>query len=204
MTSLSKLVRNNKAAAGAVVLAPVAVLAYVYRDKLSSFDIVTTVRQAATMPANIRAFLNVVRACEGTSGSDGYKALFGYGVIAGRTFESFADHPRKSFPYGGSTTSAAGAYQILAGTWDTYKKAAGCSDFSPTSQDKFAVYLLSNVREYNGVSAYDHLMAGRLTHALLACAKEWASLPTSTYNQPTKTLDFVVKTFKASGGVITA
>jgi muramidase (phage lysozyme) len=123
-------------------------------------------------------------------------------LFGGSLFDSFADHPRKFFKYGNSLTSAAGAFQITATTWDAYKKAAGVKDFAPNSQEKFVVYLLKSVRYYNGVSAYEHLIAGRLTQALQACGKEWASLPTSPYNQPRKTFAFAVQTYKDNGGVV--
>ena len=93
------------------------------------------------MSANLRAFLYLIRWCEGTSGDNGYRTLFGGGM-----FDSFADHPRKAItrPLGGKnlTSTAAGAYQVLERTWDECKKALGLPDFSPESQDRAAIYLI--------------------------------------------------------------
>ena len=67
--------------------------------------------RAALADANVRAFLAVIRAGEGTSDDDGYRRCFG-----GSLFDSFADHPRRVVRAGGYTSTAAGAYQFLART----------------------------------------------------------------------------------------
>ena len=79
---------------------------------------------------NVRAFLRMLRHGEGTAGEDGYRVMFGGGL-----FDSFADHPRQAITrkLGGKpiTSTAAGAYQFLARSWDGLVKQYGFADFSP-------------------------------------------------------------------------
>lgn len=86
---------------------------------------------------NIQAFLLMI----GTADGDGYRRLFG-----GRLFDSYADHPRIKITanLGGKpiTSTAAGAYQILANTWDAVRPKLGLPNFSPASQDCAAVELI--------------------------------------------------------------
>jgi len=147
---------------------------------------------------NVKAFLWVIRHCEGTSGQDGYRTLFG-----GSLFDSFEDHPRvrKTFKLrkGGTlTSSAAGAYQILEKTWDNLVKQNGFKDFTPETQDKAAIALI------RGRRALQDVEEGRFEVALKKCALEWASLPGSPYGQPTKTLEFCKQIYKQYGGIMVA
>jgi muramidase (phage lysozyme) len=143
---------------------------------------------------NLRAFLAVIRACEGTVGDEGYRALFGWRPGNGKVFDSFADHPRKRIPYGDTYTTAAGAYQMLASTYDDAKAHTGVTDFSPESQDRCAVYLIQRR------GALDDVNAGRLRAAISKTNREWASLPGSPYGQPVRSLDFCERTFATHGG----
>lgn len=81
----------------------------------------------ALQSANVRAFLRVIRSCEGTPDEAGYRRHFG-----GELFDSFAAHPNKHVtkPLGGRTitSTAAGAYQFLAGTWAECQKALELPD----------------------------------------------------------------------------
>lgn len=142
---------------------------------------------------NVKAFLRVIRDCEGTSGEDGYRTMFG-----GDLFDDFADHPRRPITkmLGGKllTSTAAGAYQFLKGTWDECRKALSLPDFSPASQDRGALFLI----ERRG--ALQDVIAGRLEDAVAKCAREWASLPGSPYGQPVKTMAHVRKTYIDAGG----
>jgi muramidase (phage lysozyme) len=140
---------------------------------------------------NLTAFLAMVAQCEvGTADKTGYNILYG-----GGQFESFADHPRKKVTAGKYTSTAAGRYQILAGTWDDFIKAEGPHDFSPSSQDLCARWLLKR----RGATA--DIEAGRLRAAITRCNKEWASLPGSPYGQPIRTLEYCERLFAAHGGV---
>jgi muramidase (phage lysozyme) len=139
--------------------------------------------------ANLQAFLRVIRAGEGTSDEDGYRRIFG-----GELFDSFADHPRVRVPFGSTYSTAAGAYQFLARTWDGLVKQYRFQDFSPACQDEAAVALIVGRR------ALPAVLAGRLEEAIRLCNREWASLPGSPYGQPTRTMDQARKTFAEAGG----
>jgi muramidase (phage lysozyme) len=146
---------------------------------------------------NVRAFLRVIRAGEGTSDPDGYRRIFG-----GELVESMSDHPRKAVTrkLGGRpiTSTAAGAYQFLARTWDECRAALQLPDFLPPSQDMAAVFLIRRRR------ALEHVIAGRLEEAIAACAREWASLPGSPYGQPVKTMAQCRAVYEGAGGLYAA
>lgn len=127
--------------------------------------------------SNLRAFLAMIRVGEGTADSGGYHRLFG-----GRNFASLAVHPRIAVPFGDTTSSAAGAYQILARTWDEIAGIYGLTDFSEVSQDIAAAGLIKRR------GALADVLAGRFEAAILKCNREWASLPGSPYGQPTVTM----------------
>lgn len=143
---------------------------------------------------NVRAFLVMIRHGEGTSDDAGYSRMFG-----GKQFVGFDDHPRQVQTFalkgGGSlSSSAAGAYQFLAKTWDGLVKQWGFKDFSPHSQDLGAIALIL------GRKALDDVIAGRFDDAVKKCNKEWASLPGSPYGQPTTTLEKAREIYQAAGG----
>ena len=150
---------------------------------------------AALADPNLQAFLRVIRAGEGTADDDGYRRHFG-----GELFESFADHPRRAITKGMAgksyTSTAAGAYQFLQGTWDECASSMGLGDFSPASQDLAAVYLIDRR------GALADVLAGRIEAAIARCAKEWASLPGSPYGQPTRSLAQALATYAEWGGVL--
>lgn len=142
---------------------------------------------------NVRALLAVIRRGEGTADAAGYRRMFG-----GELFDSYADHPRKRITktLGGRaiTSTAAGAYQFLSSTWDETARALGLHDFSPASQDLAAVGRIA------ARGALDDAKAGRLDAALPKIAKEWASMPGSTYGQPTISTAAAWNTFTGAGG----
>lgn len=126
---------------------------------------------------NVLAFLMLVRTGEGTADAAGYSRLFG-----GAQFHNYTDHPRVRVPFGSTFSTAAGAYQILQGTWDEIAAQQGLQDFSPSSQDLAAVALIKRR------GALGDVIAGRFATAIKKCNKEWASLPGSPYGQPTLSL----------------
>jgi len=147
------------------------------------------------MSANLNAFLFMVRWAEGTSGPDGYRTLVG-----GELFNDFSDHPRKikSITFGNTSlnSSAAGAYQFLQATWDRCKAALNLADFSPENQDRAAIYLIGQR------GALPDIEQGDLRKALEKCSWEWASLPPSRYNQPTKSYDALEVVYERAGGEV--
>lgn len=152
---------------------------------------------------NRAAFLACLRYAEGTTGSEGYRALFGWRQGNGKTFQSFGAHPRQFFNYtnlAGNTirTSAAGAYQITATTYDLLvsKYPGQFADFSPSTQDAMALTL---IRKRGALADID---AGRFGAALNKVRRVWASLPGSGVDQPTRSYDNVAAAFTQAGGVI--
>lgn len=144
--------------------------------------------------ANVRAFLRMIRHGEGTDDPDGYRRMFG-----GKLFDSFDDHPRQVQTFKLRTgnvlkSSAAGAYQFLASTWDSLVKQYGFTDFSPHSQDLGAIALII------GRKALDDVIAGRFESAVTKCNREWASLPGSPYGQPTVELATIREIYAQAGG----
>lgn len=148
------------------------------------------------MNMNLYAFLWLIRNAEGTAGQNGYRTMFGGGLVY-----SFADHPRQLIrrKSGGKfiSSTAAGAYQFLAKTWDECRLTLDLPDFSPASQDRAARFLIHRR------DALDDVIAGKLFSAIKKCNKEWASLPGSPYGQPTISLDKALALFTQAGGLNT-
>lgn len=144
---------------------------------------------AALTNDNVVAFLRLIREGESSQDDSAYTVMFG-----GKHFESFADHPRIVNKAAGLESSAAGAYQFLARTWDGLVAKYHFPDFSPISQDCGAVALIA------GRGALDDVIAGRLDEAIRKCGKEWASLPGAGYNQPEQKIQKAREVFEAYGG----
>lgn len=176
-------------------------------DQLPTIDdMMNTMQQNSLGDAqatkNRAAFLECLRFAEGTLGDEGYRALFGWRRGNGKTFGSFAAHPRQFFTYtdlAGHTirTSAAGAYQITATTCDLLNaKYPGQFDgFTPEVQDAMALTLI----EERG--ALVDIDAGRFAKAINKVRRVWASLPGSDANQPTRAFDQVAAAYTNAGGV---
>lgn len=128
--------------------------------------------RAALSHPNVQAFARVVR--EGESRQDDWAYRMRYGGLGKRPeyFQSFDDHPRVYEPtVGGKRSSAAGAYQATATTWDEERRKYGWPDFSPASQDEFFVARLIYRK------ALDAVIAGDFARACNLCKDEWTSLP---------------------------
>lgn len=150
---------------------------------------------------NVSAFLTMIAACEGVPlDGSGYSVLFGW-PLPGRTFTSFADHPRTLFAFKQTDgtvaySSAAGRYQIIAKTYDYLCKKLGLTGFNPAVQDAMAMELIAE----DGAMA--DVKAGRVQVAIDKTAKTWASLPASHYPQPRRTLAFALHAYCAAGGIL--
>ncbi|HLP99266.1 MAG TPA: glycoside hydrolase family 104 protein [Sideroxyarcus sp.] len=177
---------------GGAALLVVLVLAVTQRRAI--FNMMIAVDDATLANKNVQAFLKMIRIGEGTSDALGYQRI--YGSRSGAQFVDFSDHPRRSVTAAGITSTAAGAYQILRGTWDELVSKYGFADFSPHSQDLAAVALLKRR------GALLDVMEGRFDAAISKCAKEWASLPGSPYGQPTVKLADARSNYQRFGGVI--
>lgn len=140
---------------------------------------------------NLRAFMQMIRVSEGTAGPDGYRT-----IVGGSLFDDYSDHPRvliwiQSI---GRNSSAAGAYQMLRGTWDGVQAKLGLPDFTPASQDRACVEL---IRQRGGLRL---AMNGRFSAAVEKCRKEWASLPGAGYGQRENSLAKLQTAYLNAGG----
>lgn len=136
---------------------------------------------------NVRAFLSVVREKESLGN---YRA-----IVMGGEFQSFSDHPRvMKTRRDGRKTSAAGAYQITATTWDWLNGYMHLPDFSPRSQDLAALGLIA----YRG--ALPAVIGGRLKDAFRLCGLVWTSLPGA--GETLWTYEAAKTAFIRAGGVV--
>lgn len=147
----------------------------------------------ATPAANLKAFLTMIQYAEGTYGSNAYRMLFGGGL-----FSDYSAHPNIAVTRGGITSTAAGAYQILYRTWTDIQQSLGLPDFSPLSQDRAAIALISRR------GALEDVLAGRFETALYKCRKEWASLPGAGYGQGERSREWLAQVYRNAGGQWTA
>ncbi len=160
------------------------------------WDDITDMTGGAMTPweqQNVKAFLHMIRVAEGTAGADGYSTMVG-----GALFRGFHDHPRVLVTITSRgqqiKSSAAGAYQMLRGTWDEVRRRLGLTDFSPASQDRAAVELIRRR------GALADVRAGRFADAIAKCRKEWASLPGAGYGQPEKSVGELFAAYVNAGG----
>lgn len=149
--------------------------------------------ELAAVNLNVLAFLRAIRLGEGTADPDGYRR-----IVGGELFDSFADHPRKRVWIAAYKvwSSAAGAYQFIASTWDEMRAKYALPDFSPASQDLAAVALIDRR------GALADVISGRIEQAIVKCRLEWASLPGSPYGQRTEKLEAVLAEYRKYGGLL--
>jgi muramidase (phage lysozyme) len=127
-----------------------------------------------SVPAEARPVLDYIAKSE----SPGYNYMYG-----GGRFEELNDHPRRNIPIQsgpnvGRTSSAAGRYQFLQGTWDEQAKKLGLTDFSPESQDAAAWDLASTTyRTKTGRDLLTDVKAGNTRDIGPALSGVWTSLP---------------------------
>jgi muramidase (phage lysozyme) len=159
---------------------------------------------------NVQAFLALIRFAEGTerNGLDPYRVCYGYS----HTVQDLSDHPSLTGEWSGKVlpdamcrgagfgpgcvSTAAGAYQFISSTWKGCKRALGLPDFGPDSQDRAAIYLISQR------GALDDVKAGRVADATNKCRREWASLPGAGYGQPERRLADLVAVYEQAGGQV--
>jgi muramidase (phage lysozyme) len=143
--------------------------------------------------ANVRAFLRAIRLGEGTSDEAGYMR-----IVGGGQFLHFIDHPRVPvwIPRYKVWSTAAGAYQIIARTWDGLVRQYGFPDFTPQCQDEAAVALIAEKR------ALRHVKEGRIEQAIGRLGGVWASLPSSTAGQRVEPMEAVLAEYRQHGGVV--
>jgi muramidase (phage lysozyme) len=141
---------------------------------------------------NVGAFLMMIRAGETGLEDDAYSEVYGGGHFAAPPWL----HPHQAVAKAGLTSTAAGAYQFIAKTWDALALKYGFADFSPPHQDLAAIALIGER------GALEDVKAGRLMAAIKKCAIVWASLPTSTYGQPTQSFKHALAVYQQQGGTV--
>jgi muramidase (phage lysozyme) len=160
------------------------------------------------------AFLDMIGVSEGTSKSiitqdDGYDIIVSSLGSDGKSlqrnrFGDYSDHPfmpqfgRTSLVINskGLTSNASGRYQIMLRDWPHYKTQLHLPDFTPISQDRYAIQIIKER------SAIPMLIAGDFEAALHACGNLWASFPNNTYGQFQHTVDTLKAAFLLNGGTI--
>lgn len=166
---------------------------------------------------NVCAFLDAIAFTEGTDNNrqksnpyfppDGSGLHpgphFGYDVIVGGSLmptrsdgqTDYSRHPNKLVRLSSTLSStAAGRYQILHRFWKHYEVQLNLPDFSPLSQDLYAIQQLKEQR------AYGRILSGEFEKAVLACNNIWASLPLSPYGQHTYSMDEMKAIYVMNGG----
>lgn len=124
-------------------------------------------------------FLGGLQASEGTlnSGEGAYTETFGGGSSAGLATDQYG-FPDFSASFGGSSTSASGAYQFQRGTWDQVASANGLNFANPNDQDAGAWILAQ--QNYSaatgGGSLYSALQNGQTSQVASALSPTWTSL----------------------------
>ncbi len=150
------------------------------------------------MNQNIKAFLDMIAASEGTSSiaasDNGYNVLVGGALF----HNNYADHPRILVkpPKIPVASTAAGRYQILERYWDHYKPLLHLDDFSPAAQDTFAINYLQECKAINDIEN------GHFEDAVRKCSSRWASLPGAGYGQHEHRLEFLRAVYLHAGGIV--
>jgi muramidase (phage lysozyme) len=128
---------------------------------------------------NVKRFLHALSKAEGAD----YDT-----VVGGGKFTDYTQHPRivglrtKEGP-----STAAGRYQITGTTYDEFAKKLGVQGFSPEVQDKIALSII----EQEG--ALEDIQKGDFSTAVGKLGGRWASLPSSKYSQPKRSMDWFNK-----------
>lgn len=121
---------------------------------------------ATDLPQEAYAFLGVTAGTE----SPDYRTING-----GAKFDSYADHPRQKGAGGSST--AAGRYQFVQGTWDRVAAANGFRDFSPENQDRGAWWLAqADYKTNTGRDLITDLRAGNYSAVRQGLSSTWEGL----------------------------
>lgn len=173
----------------------------------------TTTIATSTTPSttqaqkNIIAFLRTIQYAEGTFYQPNPFAItFGYK----HTIQNFNDHPTLTGEWqgeglsnnycqalnlpNGCRSTAAGAYQFIAPTWQAIKNRNPGIDFTSIGQDRGAVDLISRKNALNDAQT------GRFETAIRKCNRTWASLPDSPYGQPTRSMEQLRVFYEEQGG----
>jgi muramidase (phage lysozyme) len=168
----------------------------------------STITDAEAGIPNIAAFLDMLAHSEGTtlvpiSVMDGYDVIVTGLGGAPEVFTDFSTHPfangraPKVINSRGLASTASGRYQFLLKDWPHYKSLLRLPDFSPLSQDKWAIQL---IRERN---ALVDIRNGRPAVAITKVANLWASLPGANYpGQKMHGMETLLAAYSTAGGTM--
>lgn len=145
--------------------------------------------ERALADPNVQKYLAMLRRAEGTEGArhaDPYRVAGGGKTIL-PDLSTYRTVPWDFTQTDGkrNTSTAAGAYQFLKGTWEDVSGKLGLTDFTPRSQDLAALELMRR----NGSLA--DVLAGDFASAVNKDGRTWASLPSSPYKQNRRSMGFV-------------
>jgi muramidase (phage lysozyme) len=149
---------------------------------------------AVTLAPALKSFLDLISFSEGAD----YDTIV-TGVVGPATFTDYSDHPFapqfhrppvivRRLPLLESTAS--GRYQILYRWWLVYKAQLKLADFSPASQDAYAI---EQLRERGAIAL---IGAGDIQAAITACSDIWASFPGNQYKQGSKSMVVLLDKFQ--------
>jgi lysozyme len=159
--------------------------------------------------SNERAFLELIAYAEGTSRApDPYRVCFGYK----HTIFDLRDHPAVTLEWRGEKLSdamcinagfrpgckstAAGKYQLIRPTWQSCKSFLNLPDFSPPSQDRAALLLISQA------GALKDIHSGNIKTAISKTRHLWASLPGAGFGQKEHNFATLEAAFLKAGGTL--
>lgn len=125
---------------------------------------------------NVRKMLDLIAHSEGVK--HGYHTMFGNTRINDLSRHPGVSKGFKQTDGKSNSTTAAGRYQFLKGTWNSLAKKYGLNDFSATNQDIAALALIAEKGQLQNV------INGNLREAVSKLGGVWASLPSSNYKQP--------------------
>lgn len=144
----------------------------------------------------ISTFLSLISFSEGAD----YDTIV-TGVDGPATFSDFSDHPfapqfnrppvvfrLPAIPANEST--AAGRYQILYHWWRIYRVSLKLPDFSPASQDAYAI---EQLRERGAIAL---IGTGDIAGAITVCSNIWASFPGNQYGQGGNTMNALLEKYQ--------
>ncbi|WP_296258451.1 MULTISPECIES: glycoside hydrolase family 104 protein [unclassified Pseudomonas] len=165
------------------------------------------ISETAAGGRNVLAFLDMLAWSE--LGAD-YLARSddGYNVIVTGTdgvlelFSDYTTHPfangRKSkvFSKSGQTSNASGRYQFMLKDYVHYRAQLRLPDFSPVSQDRWAIQLIKERR------ALEDIKNGAIESAVQKCRNIWASLPGAGYGQREHRFEDLIAHYIAAGGEV--
>lgn len=146
--------------------------------------------------ANVQAALKVIRYTECKDTPDCYQYVFGSSPNNKLRFTDFSKHPDNLQKHNGISSTAAGAYQILKRTYDELCATYKFTDFTPHTQDLMCCALFDRRGVLAAISKGKFLSE----EVMGALSEEWASLPYSSYGQPTHSIADVRTKYLENGG----